>query len=93
MQRVEQLLYRFLKAGNPQIRSNLMEGDKDKPTLSQPRMRNIKPRLVDFKIAYEQDIQIQRPRPIGNGCRTVATELLFNCQQFIEQRVRLEPRF
>ena len=70
-----------------------MERDKDKCTLSQPRMGKLQPRLIDLKMAYEQDIQIQRSWPIGNRCRTVPAEFLFDCQQFIEQCARLKFGF
>ncbi len=67
-----------------------MKGNEDERTLGQPRMREFQPRFIDFKIAYLQNIQIQRAGPIWNRCQTITTELLFDFQKFLEQIGRLE---
>lgn len=92
MQFFEQMLYGLSATGNSQLRSNLMERNQYKSPLIQPGMRKLEPSLSGLDIVYEQDIQIQRPRAIGNRFRTVPAEFLFDRQQLIEQRARLERR-
>lgn len=70
-----------------------MKGDQYKCTVGQSRMGKLQPRLIDLKMAYEQNIQIQRSWPVGNRCRTVASEFLFDFQQFIEQCARFKFSF
>ena len=43
-----------------------MQRFQDKCTLFHPRMRKFKSGLTDFEIAYQQNIQIQRPGAISN---------------------------
>ncbi len=88
----EQLLHRSCRAGNDGSRGNLIQRNQHKQSLRHARMRNLQSRRADFEIAKEQNVQIQRARPIHERRRPVPAKLLFNGQQTVEQLPRLQLR-
>jgi len=83
MQGLKQLFNGSSTISNLQRWGDLIKGNQYKCTLSESRMGKHQPWLIDLKIAYKQNIQIERPWAIKNRRRTVSSELLFDCQQFI----------
>ena len=55
-------------------------------------MRDLEAGLAEDGIAIEHNIQIQRPRPVARGCRSISPELLLDREKSIQQRTRLEFR-
>jgi len=55
-------------------------------------MGNLQTRLTDANLAYQQDIQVERPRPISCARSPIATELLLDSHQAFKQPVRGEGR-
>ena len=56
-------------------------------------MGNCELRFADLQVAKEQNVEIQRARPIGNARRPVAAKLMLDGQQPIEQLARGERGF
>lgn len=53
-------------------------------------MGNFKPRLLDLPFAKNENIEVERPWPVGNGRRAVAPEGPLDVQERIQQRARVE---
>jgi hypothetical protein len=51
---------------------------------------NRQPRLVDLLVAEEQQIEVDRPRPVPRPLATNAPESRFDRQEAVEQRTRLK---
>jgi hypothetical protein len=74
-------------------RRDLDQGYQHEGALRQPRMWDLQPRLADLRVAQEQDVQIQRSRPVADALPPVAPKLLFDFQQPFQQLSRLQVRF
>lgn len=55
-------------------------------------MGNHKTHFVEQKIGIQQNIQVQRPRPILDSAAAVAPKLLLNRQQAVQQLSRPQLR-
>jgi hypothetical protein len=83
----KKLIHGCVVAGNDLLRCNLVQGNKNKPTLGQSRVRNFKARFANPKTVHQQNIQIQRSRTIHAALRPVPSKFLLNRKQPIQQRV------
>ena len=70
-----------------------MKRHKHKRTLSQPRMRHHQVVFAQNKIPEEQNIQVQRSRPVLHSCRAVAPKLKLDVQQRLDQIARSQICF
>jgi hypothetical protein len=83
-QRLQQLCHSFSVAGIDGLRRNLSEGNQDEGALGQPGVGNLQVRFADEEIPEQQNIQIQRPGPVGDAGGPVAAKLLLDGQQPVE---------
>jgi hypothetical protein len=67
-----------------QVRRNLVERNEHERTLRQAWMGDLKPVVVDDLIAEQQQIEIERSRPVLNAGGAVASELPLNAEQIVE---------
>lgn len=93
MQLVQQLLHGPLTGRIHQIGCNLGQWNQDKSAGSEPRVRNVQVELVKDIVAEEEQVQVQRARPIGNACAAVAPELTLDPEQAFQQAARAEFGF
>ena len=55
-------------------------------------MRNFQSRFADSHVPQQQNVQIKRPRTVGNPRRPIPSKLLLNRQQSLQQRARFQLR-
>jgi subtilisin family serine protease len=55
-------------------------------------MRDVEPRLVDFRVSIQEQIHVDRPRAAGRNAAAVAPEGALDLEQRLEQPPRLEAR-
>ena len=55
-------------------------------------MRDPEPRLVDLRVPVEQEVEIERPRPLGRDGRPVAAEAALDGEEQVEERARRQAR-
>ncbi len=75
------------------MRRNLVQRNQHKRPFLKPLMRNHQARAPNHKILIKQNVQVQRPRPIGNRGQPVAPEFALNLQQSAQQLKRCQLRF
>jgi hypothetical protein len=70
---------------NHNLRGDFGERDEDKSALCQPRVRDLQAGLADLEVAQQQDIQIQRSRPVRDAVGTISAEVLFDAEELFEE--------
>jgi hypothetical protein len=55
-ERLEQFSHSLTMAGNDGLRCDFVEGNKNKCSFCQARMRNFQARFMDAKVPHQQDI-------------------------------------
>src|SRR5689334_5837956 len=76
--------------GHDDVRVELDERLEDEAALVQARMRHREPRLVDRLVAVQEQVEVDRPRPVARPVAR-ASELALDLEQALEQRARGEP--
>jgi hypothetical protein len=67
------------------LRRDLVERNKHKGTLSEPRMRYLESCLAEAEVAQHQDIQVQCTWTVGDTGGAVAAEIAFEGKKLFEQ--------
>ena len=70
-----------------------MERDQNESALRQTRMGNYQAWLADDQIAEKQNVQIEGARTIGDAGCSISSKFLFDCEEPIQQGLRVEDCF